>query len=112
MSKSEQYERKRLESLHQYQILDTQPEESFDELTRLAAQICETPMALVSFLDKERLWVKSSVGYDLKELPRSESICNYALESEDILVVEDAAADERFQRLPLVTSGPKVRFFA
>jgi two-component system, sensor histidine kinase and response regulator len=105
-------EANRLKALHAYSVLGTPAEEGFDELTRLAAQICGAPMALVSFLDAERLWVKSRVGCDLQELPRQESICSYVLKTGDVLVVENAAEDPRFASLPLVTAGPKVRFFA
>ena len=105
-------EANRLKALRKYHVLDTPAEEGFDELTRLAAQICGAPMALVSFVDSERLWVKSRVGCDLQELPRKETLCNYVLESDGVLVVEDAAEDSRFCHLPLVVGGPKVRFFA
>src|SRR5688500_1592496 len=100
-------ESNRLKALHNYHVLDTPAEEGFDELTRLAAQICGAPMALVSFLDAQRLWVKSRVGCDLKELPRQESICSYVLKSGEVLVVENTLEDPRFASLPLVTGGPK-----
>jgi two-component system sensor histidine kinase/response regulator len=102
----------RLKALQNYNVLDTPAEEGFDELTRLAAQICGAPMALVSFLDAQRLWVKSRVGCDLRELPREESICSHVLKTGDVLVVENAAEDPRFASLPLVTGGPGIRFFA
>ena len=76
----------RRNALRKYHVLNTPAEEGFDELTRLAAHICGTPMALVSFVDGERLWVKSRVGCELKELSRSDSICNHVLESADVLV--------------------------
>ncbi|MGZ8901300.1 MAG: GAF domain-containing protein, partial [Limisphaerales bacterium] len=105
-------EANRLKALQLYHILDTPPEEGFDELTRLAAQVCGAPIALVSFADKNRLWVKSRVGYPLPEIPRKDAICNYAMDHKGIFVVENVAADERFKNLPLVVGGPKVRFFA
>src|SRR5688572_11318686 len=105
-------EANRLKALQNYRVLDTPAEEGFDELTRLAAQICGVPMALVSFFDAQRLWVKSRVGCDLTELPRHESICSYVLKTGEVLVVENTVEDPRFAALPLVTGGPKVRFFA
>ena len=112
MNKSTEAEANRLKALENYHVLDTPAEEGFDELTRLAAQICGMPMALVSFVDAHRLWVKSRVGCDLQELPRGETICSYVLESGDVFVAENTAEDPRFASLPLVVSGPKVRFFA
>src|SRR5688572_17308545 len=105
-------EANRVKALQLYHILDTPAEESFDELTRLAAQICGAPIALVSFVDAERIWVKSRVGCELTEVPRRETICDYVLEEENVFVVEDTAKDQRFCKLPLVIGGPKIRFFA
>jgi two-component system sensor histidine kinase/response regulator len=105
-------EANRLKALQLYYVLDTPAEESFDELTRLAAQICGAPIALISFVDAERIWVKSRVGCELTEVARREAICNYVLEQESVFVVEDAASDKRFCKLPLVMGGPKIRFFA
>ncbi|HEX7862802.1 MAG TPA: response regulator [Verrucomicrobiae bacterium] len=105
-------EANRLKALHSYHVLDTPAEEGFDELTRLAAHICGAPIALVSFIDAERLWVKSRVGCEITELSRRDAICTHVLESESVFIVEDAAADARFCALPIVASGPKVRFFA
>src|SRR5687768_15746393 len=105
-------EANRLKALQKYHVLDTPAEEGFDELTRLAAQICGVPMALVSLLDDQRLWVKSRVGCDLRELPLHESICSYVLKTGEVFVVENTIEDSRFASLPLVAAGPKVRFFA
>lgn len=103
----------RLESLHQYNILDTPPEEAYDDVTLLATHICETPIALISFVDGDRQWVKSRVGLDIEETSRAISFCAHAiLGSGDVFVVPDALADERFADNPLVTGGPHIRFYA
>src|SRR5687768_965199 len=105
-------EANRLKALHSYHVLDTPAEEGFDELTRLAAHICNAPMAVVSFIDAERLWVKSRVGCEIDEVSRRDAICTHVLDAENVFIVEDAAKDDRFCKLPLVSSGPQVRFFA
>jgi len=106
-------EEARLAELRRYAVLDTPPEDAFDDLTRLAAQICGTPIALVSFVDAHRQWFKSRVGIDTPETPRDIAFCAHAiLNKEEALVVPDALQDERFADNPLVTGDPKVRFYA
>ena len=102
----------RLDALRQYAILDTAPEQEFDDLTRLAALICGTPIALVSFVDAKRQWFKSRLGLEGSETPRDISFCAHAILGSDVLVVPDTLEDERFRSNPLVTVGPKVRFYA
>ena len=102
----------RLEALSQYKILDTAPEQAFDDLTRLAAQICETPIALVSLVDARRQWFKSKVGLDVQETPRDVAFCAHALHKPKVFIVPDTLADERFATNPLVTSAPNIRFYA
>ncbi|MBD1862904.1 MULTISPECIES: response regulator [Trichocoleus] len=102
----------RLEALSQYNILDTAPEQAFDDLTRLAAQICETPIALVSLVDARRQWFKSKVGLSVQETPRDVAFCAHALHKPKIFIIPDALADERFANNPLVTSAPHIRFYA
>ena len=105
-------ERERLEALRRLDILDTAPEQAFDDLTRLAAQICGTPIALVTLADESRHWAKSKTGTDLPEVPRDIAFGEYAIHQPGPLVVSDARADERFAAHPLVVSEPYVRFYA
>jgi PAS domain-containing protein len=107
-----QNESGRLEALQRYEILDTGAEQKFDDLTLLASHICQTPIALISLVDADRQWFKSRVGLTTSQTPRSISFCAHALLEDDLMVVSDAAADERFSDNPLVTGEPNVRFYA
>ena len=102
----------RLDALSQYKILDTAPEQAFDDLTQLAAQICQTSMALISFVDAERLWFKSQVGWEVGGIPREAGFCADAIAQSDLFVVRDALADERYATKPPVVSDPHIRFYA
>ena len=97
-------EAKRLAALRGYDILDTPAESAFDDLTRLASQICGTPIALITLLDEKRQWFKSRVGLDMAYTPRNISFCSYTILQNDLLIVEDASRDERFADSPLVVS--------
>jgi serine phosphatase RsbU (regulator of sigma subunit) len=102
----------RLEELYSLGILDTEAESDFDDLTKIASQILETPIALVSLIDKDRQWFKSKVGMDNSETPREIAFCSHAiLGPEKIFSVPDASLDERFSNNPLVVDSPKIRFY-
>jgi len=107
-----QNEKKRLKVLWQYEVLDTVPEELFDDLTELAARICEAPIALISLVDEKRQWFKSRVGTDVKQTSRDVSFCAHAIKQAELFIVPDATRDKRFAHNPLVTSDPKIRFYA
>src|SRR4051794_35345930 len=105
-------EKQRLKVLWQYEILDTVPEEVFDDLTELAARICEAPIALITLVDEKRQWFKSKVGVTIRETSRDISFCAHAINQEDLFIVPDATLDPRFADSPLVVSEPKIRFYA
>ena len=105
-------EAKRLKVLWQYDVLDTVPEEVFDDLTDLAAHICESPIALISLVDENRQWFKSRVGTSLKETSRDISFCAHAILQNGLFIISDATKDPRFQDNPIVTGPPKIRFYA
>jgi len=106
------HERKRLESLYDYEVLETPPEPEFDALTELASVICGTPIALISLVDRDRQWFKSKVGLDANETHRDVSFCGHAILETGVFVVEDAREDSRFFDNPLVTGNPLIRFYA
>ena len=103
----------RLEALHTLQVMDTLPEAVYDDIVALAAQICGTPIGMVSLLDAKRQWFKAKVGLTPTETPRDLAFCAHAIASrEPMMVVEDASLDPRFHANPLVTGAPHVRFYA
>jgi len=105
-------ESKRLAVLWQYEVLDTVPEEMFDDLTELAASICGAPIALVSLVDEDRQWFKATQGISQRETTRDISFCAHAICQSDLFVVPDTLKDLRFRDNPLVTHRPKIRFYA
>ncbi|XGV96308.1 MAG: PAS domain S-box protein [Leptolyngbya sp. BL-A-14] len=104
-------EAKRLEALYQYQVLDTAPEEAFDDLTQLATQICRTPMAMITLVAADRQWIKSSVGLVIDEVGLHVGFCPICVEQQDILIIADTTADEQFASNVVVTEDPFVRFY-
>ena len=102
----------RLKALRQYRILDTEPEQAFDDLTLIASQICGVPIALISLVDEDRQWFKSRVGIEARESARSISFCSHAILQDGIFTIPDASKDERFCNNPFVKSNPGIRFYA
>jgi len=105
-------EQGRIAALEKYAILDTEPEQSFDDLTLLASFVCKTPIALISLVDEDRQWFKSRVGMDASETSRDIAFCSTAILQSDIFVVPDALKDDRYRNNPLVVSDPYIRFYA
>lgn len=102
----------RLKALLSYSVLDTMAERAFDDLTRVAAYVAQTPIALISLVDAERQWFKSNLGLSVSETPRSVSFCTHAIRDvSQLMVVPDAQADPRFAANPLVTGEPHIRFY-
>lgn len=106
-------EEKRLQALRSYNILDSLPEDEFDDLTKIASELCDTPIALISLIDKDRQWFKSRVGLDADEASREYSFCGHAINDPDnIFEISDSREDERFKDNPNVTNSPHVVFYA
>jgi GAF domain-containing protein len=105
-------EAKRIKVLWQYDVLDTVPEEVFDELTELASHICGAPIALITFVDENRQWFKSKVGVNISQTGRDVSLCAHAILQDGLFIIPDTTLDDRFKDNPLVTGGPKIRFYA
>jgi len=105
-------EQARVETLRALSILDTPPEERFDRLTRMAKRLFGVPIALVSLVDENRQWFKSCFGLSATETPRDISFCGHAILGNDLFIVPDATADERFSDNPLVLNDPHIRFYA
>ncbi len=102
----------RLAALNQYQILDTLPEQVFDDIVELAAQICGTRIALISLVDRDRQWFKAKVGLNASQTPRNVAFCAHAILQPEMFMVPDAREDARFANNPLVTDDPQIRFYA
>lgn len=102
----------RIAELESYKILDTQKEEQFDDLTNLAKHICNTPVALISLVDRDRQWFKSCFGLNVPQTPREEAFCAYTILSSEPFIVTDATNDPRVKDNPLVLHSPEIRFYA
>ncbi len=105
-------ENERLKALYRYEILDTPPEQAFDDVTRLVASICRVPIAVINLIDAERQWFKSEIGLGVRETPLDISICAHAILQPGFFTVADTLEDARFSDNPLVTGDPHLRFYA
>ena len=102
-----------VEDLEQYRILDTLPERDYDDLTRLATRVLDAPIALISFVTRDRQWFKARCGTEVEGSPRDQSFCAWAiLDPSEVMVVEDASTDPRFEDNGFVTNAPFIRFYA
>lgn len=102
----------RLKALLAYAVIDTPSEEFYDTLNSLVANICNTPISLISFIDKDRQWYKSKIGMDIDELPVEETICQFTLLEDDILEIQDTLMDDRLLDNPSVQTENGIRFYA
>lgn len=106
-------EDERLHALREYSILDTLPEQDFDDITKIASEICQTPIALITLVDSDRQWFKSNHGLNVTETPRDYAFCAHAINNpNEILTVKDSREDIRFVDNPLVNGYPNVIFYA
>lgn len=105
-------ETERLAALRRYKILDTDPEQAFDDLALLASQICGTPIALITLVDTDRQWFKARVGLSVRETSRSVSFCAHAIHHRGLFVVPDAREHGEFRQNPMVVGDPHIRFYA
>jgi PAS domain S-box-containing protein len=105
-------EKERIRALLQYHILDTESEESFNDLVRLASYICGTPVAFISLVDQNRQWFKAKIGLDISQTSRDLAFCSHTILQPDVLIVPDATKDKRFATHPFVTGNPHIRFYA
>jgi GAF domain-containing protein len=101
----------RIAALHAYEILDTGPEQEFDDLARIAAHVSSAPIALVNFLAEDRQWFKAEIGLGMRETPIGVAFCTHAILQPDLFVVPDTTSDPRFNCNPLVTDEPHLRFY-
>src|SRR5260370_28334860 len=101
----------RVAALDRYAILDTEPEQTFDDLVVLAAYICKTPIAMLSLVDEHRQWFKSRVGVQIRETPKEKSFCAHAIQQEYLFIVPDTLKDPRFKDNPMVLGVPHIRSY-
>lgn len=105
-------EEERLEALDRYKILHTDPESEYDRIVELASVICETPISLVSFVGSDIQWFKARRGIECYQTCRDIAFCSHVIKDNEVMVIPDATQDDRFARNPLVTTDPKIRFYA
>ncbi len=110
---SEKKERARLSALHKLNILDSPFETLFDEIAKVASEVCCTPIALITFIDADRQWFKANIGLPgITETPRDGGFCTQTIGQDDILEIQDASQDDRFWDNQYVTGSPDIRFYA
>ncbi|WP_404298416.1 GGDEF domain-containing protein [Halomonas sp.] len=109
---SADYETRRLKALDDYQILDTPEESAFDEIVEVLSFICETPIAVINFIDRDRQWFKAVKGLGVRETPLDISICTHAILQRELFIISDTTRDPRFANNPLVADDPHLRFYA
>src|SRR6185437_11303376 len=102
----------RLDALLAHDVLDTPPEPQFDDVVRLAKTVCATPIALMSLVAADRQWFKAKTGLEARETPLDQSVCVHAIKEQELLVIPDLTQDARTRANPLVTGGPRLRFYA
>jgi two-component system, NtrC family, sensor kinase len=105
-------EAERLQALRHYRILDTKPEDQFDDLVQLAALICDVPISLMTLIDENRQWFKAKYGLSAQEMPRATAFCTHAIMQPDLFVIPDASQNKTFEKNPWVTGESHVRFYA
>src|SRR5262245_34570540 len=105
-------EQERLTTLYKLNLLDTPSEERFDRITRIAARLFNSPIALISLIDFNRQWFKSCFGFNVTETPREISFCAHAILDDEVLVIRDTLNDPRFVDNPFVVGEPYIRFYA
>jgi GAF domain-containing protein len=105
-------EAERLAAVRSYEIVDTAPEEAFNDITHLASYICQCPIATISIIEEHRQWYKAAMGINMDETPRGMAFCSHTILQTEMLVVSDATKDSRFADNPAVTKAPFVRFYA
>lgn len=105
-------EEQRLKQLKEYEVMDSLPESHFDDISKLAAIICDVPITWISLIDENRQWFKSKIGFNLSQTAREASFCQFAIMDEEIFEINNLAEDERFAGNPIVAGGPRVRFYA
>ncbi len=101
----------RVAALLRYRILDSPPDTAFDDLAHLAAALCRAPIAVVTFIDRDRQWFKATVGLAITETVRDAGLCAFTIQQTELVTIEDAQADPRFSTHPLVMAEPRVRFY-
>jgi len=105
-------EPERLEALHRLKVLDTPREPVFDRIVAVAAQVFEAPIALLNLVAEHRQWAKATYGLDFCQSDRRDAFCAHTILEDELLLIEDAMADDRFYRNPFVVDRPGVRFYA